>query len=255
MSAPAAESGVTRRQTLDALDDMAWKDIPQPWHAVLTRARSLAYELTGLGAALDAIDALYIPADPNHPRAESRRLDSERVPSAWRDGRPRPGMHVAVADAAMVLNERWLETLYRYGRLAQAAVDLIAAGGVPSGWINERLPGEPKPALLDSEQVDPPLCVLPEPLWNDPEWVGVRAATGRAGAAMRAAQEYHDLTTRDDPDTGEEREYLPEHFIDDANALADEADDLPFGVAEYADAVVHLLATRPDLLPAGEVTR
>jgi hypothetical protein len=60
MSAPAAESGVTRRQTLDALDDMAWKDIPQPWHAVLTRARSLAYELTGLGAALDAIDALYI---------------------------------------------------------------------------------------------------------------------------------------------------------------------------------------------------
>jgi hypothetical protein len=167
MSAPAAESGVTRRQTLDALDDMAWKDIPQPWHAVLTRARSLAYELTGLGAALDAIDALYIRTDPSQPRAESR-LDSERVPSAWRDGRPRPGMHVAVADAAMVLNERWLETLYRYGRLAQAAVDLIAAGGVPSGWINERLPGEPKPALLDSEQVDPPLCVLPEPLWNDP---------------------------------------------------------------------------------------
>lgn len=240
MSAPAFRQTTTRAQVLDALDDPTLRESFGGWHGVLMHARHLATELAGLDVALAAVDALYLPRRPDH---DGRDLDPDLVPIAWSGGRTRPGMHLAVSQAQQRLRDRWTEVAHRYGRLAQAAVDLIASGTELPRW---GLPNEPRQDDTDPDAA-PPRCALPDPLWDDPQWAEVRWALARVHAAEQALDEYNDTVFVEDPDTGGERFYVPDHLVDAVADLEAAADDRPAGVAEYADAVVHLLATRPDL--------
>ncbi len=235
MTDQATRAVATRGQVLDAIYSFVARP-GEPWTSVLLRARLLALDLTGLHIAMVAIDQFHAP---------DGELLPDRVPiAAMPDGRPRPGIAAAVSEAGSLLGSRWHQVLYRYGWLAQTLVDAIASG---DAHVNPFEVARGEPTAPDGT-IEPPPCRLPDALWDDPAWAGVRTALGRLHAAQAAAAEYNELVFVEDPDTGETVEYLPEHMIGVAAELEAAADDWPHGVAEYADAVVHLLATRPELL-------
>ncbi len=236
---PAPTPWPTRNQVITALGQAREPgDLASGWDSILVRLRQHAEQHTALRAARELLER------------ERQALSGERPDADPIDARPSGSL--AVFDAIAKVGKLETETLARYVCCAQAALELLAAGGVPA-W-NQRLHlEEPRRDRLTSQPV------LPEPgeergalrvpegsLEEAPGVDLLHRALRQFDALEDAHQEWDDAfgcnEYCDDLEDGcGGSPHIPEHMIDQAAELEQEMDRGSDYVADYADAVAWTL--------------
>jgi hypothetical protein len=200
----------TRDQVITALGTMQDRDDLHPnWRSVLGRLRPEAERHTALRAARELLE--------RERQALAGETGTEPVHA-------RPSADMAIFDAIAKVGELETMALCRYVRCGQAALELVAAGGVPVS-SGESLPGE-RPRV-DGE--GSPL--LPEP-GEGPGDLRVSEALAEVPGvdllhmALRqfAAQEWEDAFGCNEycdelEDGCGGGPHIPEHMIDEANQI------------------------------------
>lgn len=185
-------------------------------------------------------------------------------------GTPGPALSPAVAEAwhhaSSNLWDNWWVAVQRLAARAQVAINALAElpPAKPASDFH-LLPGERAVPVSRDQAPD----VVPEPDASCEDWgehryfpttfnhlplQAMRIGWARLCHAAQASRDRYELGAREDDDTGRVDDVVPEHMIEQAQRLEDDANTAPDALADYAFGVAHALATdlRPWVLATGD---